>query len=112
MNRISISNFTSSVTQLTRSNYSFGSAYNMKVWKSDTYCLVAKHYFGVHVFLHRAFLMSSDVWLEPDMWADYGHLDEAEKNESHVLKNDLFVISPKKGCLESNSHVSITMTYK
>ncbi len=56
--------------------------------------------------------MSSDVWLEPEFWADYGHLDELEKNESYILKNDLFAISPKKGCLESGSHVSIMITYK
>lgn len=56
--------------------------------------------------------MSSDVWLEPELWADYGRLDEVEKNESHVLKNDLFTISPKKGCLEPGSFVSITITYR
>ena len=56
--------------------------------------------------------MSSDVWLEPELWADYGQADDVEKNESYILKNDLFMISPKRGCLESGSYVSITITYK
>lgn len=56
--------------------------------------------------------MSSDVWLEPEIWADCGQLDEIEKNESYMLKNDIFTITPRRGCLESGSNVSIMFTYK
>ncbi len=56
--------------------------------------------------------MSSDVWLEPEFWTDFGELDEVEKNELFILTNELFTISPKKGCLDPGSHVSITFTHK
>lgn len=56
--------------------------------------------------------MSHDVWLEPEFWSDFGELDEVEKNEEFVLINDLFTISPKKGCLEPGACVSIVCTHK
>lgn len=56
--------------------------------------------------------MSTDVWLEPEFWADFGELDEVERNELYILTNELFTISPKKGNLEPGAHVSIVFTHK
>lgn len=56
--------------------------------------------------------MSSDVWLEPEFWADFGELDEVEKNELFILTNELFTITPKKGRLEPGEHVLILFTHK
>lgn len=56
--------------------------------------------------------MSTDVWLEPEFWADFGELDEVEKNELFILTNDIFTISPKKGRLDPGSFATIIFTHK
>ncbi len=56
--------------------------------------------------------MSTDLWLEPDYWADYGLAEKVEEDEMHVLNHELFMVSPKQGYLKPGDNVLITITYK
>lgn len=56
--------------------------------------------------------MPTDVWLQPESWADNKEMNEAEEHESCILSNNLFAVSPAKGCLQPGARLMVTLIYK
>ena len=50
--------------------------------------------------------------LEPEYWADSGHLDEVERHELNVVDNELFTVHPKKGALLPGESVTVTCAFR
>ena len=55
--------------------------------------------------------MSNDLWVDPELWADYG-IDELESDEMLVLNNELFTVSPRRGTLKPGESIVVIITYK
>jgi len=60
----------------------------------------------------RAFKVPTDVWLNPETWADNEELNEAEEHESFILTNHIITVTPTKGILKPKQSVVVSFTYK
>ena len=78
----------------------------VKLYKFITY-----FYEFLRYIIYRAFLMSNDLWVDPELWADYG-IDELESDEMLVLNNELFTVSPRRGTLKPGESIVVIITYK
>jgi len=57
------------------------------------------------------FSMPNDTALEMEPWADPGEPTEEQAFEDHVIKENLFEISPKKGLLKPNDQIDVELLY-
>ena len=63
-------------------------------------------------YFHRAFQFPTDLYLEPEYWAETGKVDSTERHELDIVKNNLFCISPKQGLLQKGETVMIKCSFE
>lgn len=62
--------------------------------------------------MSRAFQFPADMYLEPEYWAETGQLDAVEQHQLDVVKNGLFCVHPKQGCLGVGERVIVKCSYR
>lgn len=66
----------------------------------------------VCVCICRGFQFPADMYLEPEYWSETGCLNATEQHEFDVVKNGLYMITPKKGVLNPGERVIVRCSYR